>query len=69
MNFSGTIRIKKESTLQRWIDKGWYKSQLDRGYIFYPACGRFRLDECKCCKCRKPNSGNHLRKVLQLNNL
>jgi len=69
MNFFGSIRIKKPKTLQSWIDKGWYKREIDNGYIFYPACGRFRTDKCECLKCRKPNSAAELKKVLQINNL
>jgi len=28
----GTIRIKKATTLQQWIDKGWYQREIDNGY-------------------------------------
>jgi hypothetical protein len=50
---SGSVRIKKATTLQSWIDKGWYQAQIDKGYIFASGCGRFRIEECKCSSCRK----------------
>jgi hypothetical protein len=53
MEYYGSIRIKKASTLQSWIDKGWYKREIDNGYTFAPACGRFRIGKCECSKCRK----------------
>lgn len=68
-NYSGSIRIKNPKTLQRWIDKGWYQDQLDSGYTFAPACGRFRTGKCECRKCRKPNAGANLKDVLIQNNL
>ena len=69
MNFTGSIRIKKAATLQRWIDKGWYQSEIDAGYTFAPACGRFRIGKCDCSRCRKPNSGWEKKDVLKRNNL
>lgn len=69
MEFWGSIRIKNPRTLQSWIDKGWYKREIDRGYTFAPACGRFTVGKCECAKCRKPNSGLEIKRVLQLNNL
>jgi len=69
MEFWGSIRIKNPKTLQRWIDKGWYKREIDKGYIFAPSCGRFKTEKCECVKCRKPNSGLEIKRVLQLNNL
>ncbi len=53
MNYSGSIRIKKPETLQRWIDRGWYQEQIDNGYMFNPGCGRFRTEKCTCSMCRK----------------
>ena len=50
---SGSVRIKKTTTLQNWIDKGWYQAQIDKGYIFASGCGRFRIETCKCSSCRK----------------
>lgn len=50
---SGSVRIKKTTTLQNWIDKGWYQAQIDKGYIFARGCGRFRIETCKCSSCRK----------------
>ena len=67
--YIGTIRIKKPSTLQSWIDKGWYKKRIDEGYIFAPNCGRFRIEKCECAKCRKVNGGKVLKDVLALNGL
>lgn len=63
----GSVKIKKAATLQRWIDLGWYQRELDKGYIFAPACGRFRIGKCECSKCRKPNSGLEKRLVLEQN--
>lgn len=68
-NYAGSIRIKNPKTLQSWIDKGWYQDQLDSGYTFAPACGRFRVGKCECCKCRKPNAGANLKDVLIQNGL
>ena len=66
-NYSGSIRIKKASTLQSWIDKGWYKDSIDRGFTFAVGCGRFVSNPCKCSKCRRPNSGKERRRVLEIN--
>lgn len=65
----GSIRIKKATTLQRWIDYGWYQKQIDNGYTFAPACGRFRIGICECTKCKKPFSGQEKKDVLKLNGL
>ena len=69
MEFYGSIRIKKSTTLQKWIDKGWYQREIDNGYIFAPACGRFRVGKCECSKCKKVNLGKALKDVLSLNGL
>lgn len=53
MEFCGSIRIKKATTLQSWIDKGWYKREIDKGYTFALGCGRFRIGKCECSKCKK----------------
>lgn len=68
-NYSGTLRIKKAKTLQKWINKGWYKEQVDAGYIFAPNCGRFREEKCECSKCKKVNGGQVLKDVLDRNGL
>jgi hypothetical protein len=49
----GSIRIKKATTLQSWIDKGWYQREIDNGYTFAPACGRFRVGKCECSTLQK----------------
>ena len=67
--YRGSIRIKKASTLQSWIDKGWFQRELDNGYTFAPGCGRFRIGKCECSICRKPNSGLEKKAVLKRNNL
>ena len=69
MYYYGTVRIKKASTLQKWIDKGWYQREIDDGYIFAPACGRFRTEKCECTRCQKPNSGLEKKMVLERNGL
>jgi hypothetical protein len=69
MEFYGTIRIKKASTLQSWIDKGWFQREIDKGYTFFPACGRFRVDVCGCARCKKPNGGWEKKAVLERNGL
>ena len=67
--YGGTLRIKNPKTLQKWIDKGWYKKEVDAGLIFAPNCGRFRLGKCVCVKCRKVNGGQALKEVLARNGL
>lgn len=69
MEFHGTLRIKKATTLQSWIDKGWYQREIAKGYTFAPGCGRFRIGKCECCRCKGPNSGWEKKKVLKRNNL
>jgi len=63
----GSIRIKKATTLQRWIDKGWYQREIENGYTFAPACGRFRIGKCECSRCKKPNGGWEKKAVLECN--
>jgi hypothetical protein len=65
----GSIRIKNPKTLQKWIDKGWYKREIDAGYIFAANCGRFRTEKCECGKCRKVNGGQAIKEVLARNGL
>ena len=65
----GSIRIKKATTLQSWIDKGWYQREIDNGYTFAAACGRFRVGKCECSRCKKPNGGWEKKAVLQRNGL
>lgn len=67
--FSGTTRIKKASTLQSWIDRGWYKREIDNGYTFAHSCGRFVIGKCECRLCRNPNVGWERRDVLERNGL
>lgn len=69
MEFYGSIRIKKATTLQSWIDKGWYQRKIDAGYTFAPACGRFRIGKCECSRCQKPNGGWEKKDVLKRNGL
>lgn len=52
-SYSGTLRIKNPKTIQSWKDKGLWKQQLDKGFIYAPGCGRFRTEICTCTKCRK----------------
>lgn len=54
-NFAGSIRIKNPKTLRKWFRKGWFQEEIDKGYKFYPGCGRFRADKCTCHKCRNIN--------------
>ena len=68
-NYYGSIRIKKPETLQKWINRGWYQEQIDNGWIFAPACGRFRKERCQCNKCNKPNGGWEKKAVLERNGL
>lgn len=67
--YSGTLRIKNPKTLQKWIDKGWYKEYVYEGWVFAPNCGRFRSEKCECGKCRKVNGGQVLKDVLVRNGL
>ena len=69
MEFYGSIRINKATTLQSWIDKGWYQREIDAGYTFAPACGRFRIGKCECSGCQKPNGGWEKKDVLKRNGL
>lgn len=52
-NYFGTLRIKNPKTLEKWKQNGNFQKELDRGYIFAPGCGRFRLEVCTCHKCLK----------------
>ena len=61
---AGTLRISNPKTLERWIHQGKYQEQLDAGYIFAPACGRFRTEVCTCFKCRRPNAAQALKEVI-----
>ena len=67
MEFQGTIRIKKTSTLQSWIDKGLFKKEIDNGYTFAPNCGRFRIGKCECSRCKKTNGAIEFKKILKRN--
>lgn len=65
----GSIRIKKVSTLQSWIDRGWYQREIDKGYTFALGCGRFRIGKCECSRCKKPNGGWEKKAILERNGL
>jgi hypothetical protein len=69
MPYYGNTRIKNPKTLQKWIDNGWFKENLNNGYTFAPACGRFRIGKCECSACRKSTRGDKLKSVLEKNNL
>jgi hypothetical protein len=56
--FSGAIRIKKQSTIDSWKSKGWWGNLINQGYIYAEGCGRFRKEDCICCKCRKNSIKN-----------
>lgn len=65
----GTTKISNPKTLQRWIDLGWYDSQIRQGYTFNVGCGRFIMTEkCTCTKCRN-RTRPELVKVLKDNGL
>ena len=64
MEFQGSIRIRNPQTLQRWIDNGRYQKQIDNGYTFAVGCGRFRVGECECNKCRK-STNSPLKAVIE----
>lgn len=49
----GTLKISNPKTLEKWIQNGQFQKELDNGYTFYLGCGRFRVEPCKCHKCRK----------------
>lgn len=68
-NYQGSIRIHKPSTLQSWIDKGWFKQHIESGYTFAIGCGRFRIGKCECSRCAKPNGGWERKLVLQRNKI
>lgn len=68
-NYHGSIRIQKASTLQSWIDKGWFKEHTDNGYTFAIGCGRFKIGPCECSRCKRPNGGWERKKVLVQNKL
>lgn len=63
--YHGTIRIKKASTLQSWIDKGWYQQQIDNGYTFATGCGRFVIGQCICRRCKRPNGALEFKKIIE----
>lgn len=69
MEFWGSIRIKKASTLQSWIDKGWYQREINKGYTFAVGCGRFCIGKCECTRCKKPNGGWERKAILERNKI
>ena len=71
-NYVGTLRLMRGTTIQSWIDKGWYKELTDQGFIFAIGCARFRKKVCDCTHCRNASTDNKAqlrKKVLELNNL
>ena len=48
----GVLRITNPKTLQKWKDNGKYQKLINDGLIFGVGCGRFRKEECNCCKCK-----------------
>jgi hypothetical protein len=52
-NYHGVLRITNPRTLHHWKDTGKYQALIDEGYIYAKGCGRFRLEECKCSKCKR----------------
>jgi hypothetical protein len=53
MEVWGTLRIKNPNTIARWKENGEWQKLLDQGYIYAKGCGRFRMEECVCNKCKK----------------
>lgn len=53
IELNGSLRITNKNTLQKWIDKGFYKELISEGYIYAKGCGRFRKNICECSKCRR----------------
>jgi hypothetical protein len=51
--YIGALRITNPKTLEKWIHNGSYQKELDRGFTYYPGCGRFRSEPCQCNKCRR----------------
>jgi hypothetical protein len=56
LNYSGSLRLKNPETIKKWKDSGAWQDLLNQGYLYANGCGRFRLEECNCCKCliKKP---------------
>jgi hypothetical protein len=52
MTYSGTLRITNPKTLAEWRSNGKYQELIDQGYIYAEGCGRFRTEDCPCCKCK-----------------
>jgi len=67
-NYIGTIRIRNPKTLQKWINNGEYRKRMNQGLIFNVGCGRFRIENCQCSKCRK-SKNSPLKEVLEKNGL
>lgn len=53
MEVWGTLKIKNPATIARWKENGEWQKLLDQGYIYAKGCGRFRMEECVCNKCKK----------------
>ena len=53
MKLHGTLKIINPRTLERWKQTGEYQKLIEEGYIYASGCGRFRLEICKCCKCKQ----------------
>ncbi len=67
--YHGTLRISNPKTLQSWIDKGWFKNEIQKGYIFAVFCGRFKKEICNCSKCRKQYGKKDLIEILKINKI
>ena len=48
----GVLRITNPITLNKWIESGKYQKIIDNGFIYNKGCGRFRVEKCKCSKCK-----------------
>jgi hypothetical protein len=57
---AGVTRISNPTTLQRWIDLGWYHNLINQGYIFAFYCGRFKKEICLCSACRSKRADKTL---------
>lgn len=63
MQLVGTLRVTNPKTLRRWLNNGEFQKELDMGYTYAPGCGRFKIGECTCHKCR--NRGAMRRKIVE----
>ncbi len=54
----GVLRITNPITLEKWKQNGKFAHLINEGYTYAPGCGRFKVGECLCTKCRKLNKTN-----------